>query len=111
MGVTVWHCRSEDVTPEMVLSPSSVRLLVFYLLLPGTLGRKCTSEETCTADCPQFQEDRRKLGTLPRKSSEYRELRTSLISQICKDQNQDDNEERVCCVRDNEQELLKGHVV
>ena len=32
------------MTPEMVLSPSLVRLLVFYLLLPGTLGRECTSE-------------------------------------------------------------------
>ena len=44
-------------------------------------------------------------GTLPRKSIEYRELRTSLISQICKDQNQDDNEERVCCVRDGNNEV------
>ena len=102
--------------------------------------------ESCTSDCPQFLEDRQKLGelrliqngivkavvevkrmiihregdyvgetvhfipvcwwcdcqlfsgTLPRKSSEFKELRASLISRTCEDDDQDDNEEKVCCV-------------
>merc|ERR1719239_1387918 len=91
----------------MVLVPSPVDLLLFSLLLPAILGRECTSRETCTADCPQFLKDRQKLGTLPRKSSEFKALRASLVSQSCTDQNQDQNEEKVCCIKDeNDQEGL-----
>ena len=104
-GLTLKQWRRD--TPEMVQAPSPVRLLVFCLLLPGSLGRECTSEgltkyfissvftenisyffnivtkyfadslifaETCTADCPQFLEDRQKLGE-PR--SVKRELMSS----------------------------------
>merc|ERR1719411_948783 len=94
----------------MVLFPSPVGLLLFSLLLPAILSRECTSRETCTADCPQFQRDRQKLGTLPRKSSEFRELRASLVSQTCADQDEDQNEEKVCCTRDENDEEGLGDV-
>ena len=46
-------------------------------------------------------------GTLPRKSSEFKELRASLVSRICKDQ--DDNEEKVCCAKDGDTEVDFRH--
>ena len=42
-------------------------------------------------------------GTLPRKSSEFKALRASLVSQTCTDQDQ--NEEKVCCTRDENDEV------
>ena len=40
-------------------------------------------------------------GTLPRRSSEFRELRASLISQTCTEQGQSEDEEKVCCTGRN----------
>ena len=48
-------------------------------------------------------------GTLPRKSPEYKELRESLISRSCNDQDQDDNEEKVCCAKDGDTEVDFRH--
>ena len=42
-------------------------------------------------------------GTLPRKSSEFKSLRASLVSQTCTDQ--DKSEEKVCCTRDENYEV------
>ena len=44
-------------------------------------------------------------GTLPRKSPEFKGLRESLISRSCNDQDQDDNEEKVCCAKDGDTEV------
>ena len=40
-------------------------------------------------------------GTLPRRSSEFRELRASLISQTCTEQDPSEDEEKVCCTGRN----------
>merc|ERR1712218_399465 len=107
-AVTVAVVKTRE-TAGMVLFPSPVSLLLFSLLLPAILSRECTSRETCTADCPQFREDRQKLGTLPRKSSEFKALRASLISQTCTEQGQD--EEKVCCATSENAEEGLGEEV
>merc|ERR1719400_229017 len=79
----------------MVTSPA-VRLLVFCLLLRATQSRECTSGEICTTDCPQLKEDIQKLGTLPRKSSEFKKIKASLDAQSCSE-----DEDKVCCTDGN----------